>query len=290
MNRFLDKAAIVEEKNTEEKDSPWKLATVTRVEETKLILNAVPVWLTSLLIGACIAYGTTLYVKQAASMNLKINDSFKVPPASMLSLTAFSTLVSVPIYDRIVPILRKVTGNERGISILRRIGIGLALLTIDMVVAALVETKRLRMVGHEVLTRGGTKPVTMHVMWLIPQYSILGIGNSFYLTGLQEYFYHHVPDSMKSLGVALYLSGIGAGFFLSTFIINIVAYVTEINGKGWIAKDVNSSRLDKFYGLVAGLNVLNLCIFELLARRESYKTRKATEIDGSNSDGVETLP
>ncbi|TKY45524.1 NRT1/ PTR FAMILY 5.6 [Spatholobus suberectus] len=207
--RFLDNAAIVEEKYVEQKDNPWRLATVTRVEETKLVLNVVPIWLTSLTAGVCVAQGTTLFVKQAAAMNLKISKSFKIPPASMASIAAVGTLISVPIYDKIiVPILRKVTGNERGINILRRISVGLTLSVILMVVAALVEAKRLRM---------ETRHKTMSVLWLIPQYLIIGIADSFSLVGLQEYFYDQVPDSMRSLGMALYLSVLGLGSFLSSF-------------------------------------------------------------------------
>ncbi|KAG4989756.1 hypothetical protein JHK85_032739 [Glycine max] len=283
--RFLDKAAIVEEKYTEQKVSPWRLATVTRVEETKLILNVFPIWLTSLMTGVCIANGSTLFVKQAAAMNLKINNNFKIPPASMASVSSISIIISVPIYDRIiVPNLRKVTGNERGISILRRIGIGLAFSVIVMVVAAFVENMRLRMSGHENL---------MSVMWLIPQYLILGIGNSFYSIGLQEFFYDQVPDSMRSLGMALYLSVLGIGFFLSSFLIIVVDHVTAgKNGKSWIAEDVNSSRLDKFYWMLAVINALNFCLFLFLTKRHTYKTvqRKATEIDdGCHSDGVDTV-
>ena len=124
---------------------------------------------------------------------------------------------------------------------LPRIGIGLIFLVILMVVAALVENMRLRMPGHE----------TMSVMWLIPQYLILGIGNSFYSIGLQEFFYDQVPDSMRSLGMALYLSVLGVGFFLSSFLIIIVNHVTGKNGKSWIGKDINSSRLDRFYWLAS---------------------------------------
>ncbi|CAJ1863377.1 unnamed protein product [Sphenostylis stenocarpa] len=282
--RFLDKAAIVEEKYTEQKANPWRLATVTRVEETKLILNSIPIWLTSLIVGVCIAQGSTLFVKQAAAMNLNISNSIKIPPASMASVSAISSIISVPIYDKIiVPIMRKITGNERGISILRRIAIGLVFLVIHMVVAALVETKRLRMAGHE----------TMSVLWLIPQYLILGIGgDSLSLIGLQEYFYDQVPDSMRSLGMALYLSVIGVGFFLSSFLIIIVDHVTgNNNGKSWIAKDINSSRLDWFYWLLAVINALNLCFFLFLQKRYTYKTvqRKVTEIDGSNNDRVEIM-
>ncbi|KAL2333296.1 hypothetical protein Fmac_014509 [Flemingia macrophylla] len=291
--RFLDKAAIVEDNYTEQKDNPWRLTTVTRVEETKLILNVVPIWLTSLIIGVCIAQGSTLFVKQAAAMNLEISNTFKIPPASMASVSAISPIISVPIYDKIiVPILRKVTGNERGISILRRIGIGITLLIMAMVVAALVETKRLRMVEHEALTLGGTRHETMSVLWLIPQYLILGIGaDSLAIIGLQEYFYDQVPDSMRSIGMALYLSVLGTGFFLSSFLIMIVDHVTGKNGRSWIAKDIDSSRLDKFYWLLAVINALDLCLFLFLAKRYTYKTvhRKGTAIDDSNSDVVKTV-
>ncbi|KOM39158.1 hypothetical protein LR48_Vigan03g254000 [Vigna angularis] len=260
--------------DTEEKENPWRLATVTRVEETKLIVNVVPIWLTTLIIGVCIAQSQTLFVKQAAAMNLNIGHNFKIPAASMVSVTAICTMISVPTYDKIiVPVLRKVTGNERGISILRRIGIGLTLLLIIMVVAALVERKRLRMVGHEVVTEGGRKHETMSVLWLVPQYLMIGIGgDTLSIVGLQEYFYDQVPDSMRSLGIALYLSVFGVGYFLSSFLIIIVDNVTGKNGKSWIAKDINSSRLDLFYWLLAIINALNLCLFIFLAKRYTYKT------------------
>ncbi|KAK7305803.1 hypothetical protein VNO77_43715 [Canavalia gladiata] len=288
--RFLDKAAIVEEKYVEQKDNPWRLATVTRVEETKLVLNVIPIWLTTLIIGICIAQGSTLFVKQAATMNLKLGHSFKIPPASMGSVAAVGTLVTVPIYDKIiVPIMRKVTGNERGISILKRISIGLTLLAIAMVVSALIEAKRLRMVGHEVLIAGETEQRIMSVLWLIPQYFILGIADAFSLVGLQEYFYDQVPDSMRSLGMALYLSVIGVGSFLSSFLIIIVDHVTEKNGQSWIGKDINSSRLDRFYWLLAVLSALDLCVFLLLAKRYTYKIvqRRPKDTAGFKSEGVE---
>ncbi|KAL5164147.1 Protein NRT1/ PTR FAMILY 5.6 [Glycine soja] len=292
--RFLDKAAIIEEKRIEQKYNPWRLATVTRVEETKLVLNIIPIWLTSLTVGVTVGQGQTLFVKQAAATNLKLSHSFKIPPASMASVTAVGTLIAVPIYDRItVPIMRKFTGNERGISILRRISIGMALSVIVMVVAALVEGKRLRMATHEVLNVGETRHETMSVVWLIPQYLILGVGDSFSLVGLQEYFYSQVPDSMRSLGMALYLSVLGVGFFLSSFLIIIVDRVTGKTGNSWIGKDINSSRLDRFYWMLAVINALVLCVFLLVIKRYTYKAvqRRAIETDCCKSDGVEmTLP
>ncbi|KAF3975809.1 hypothetical protein CMV_000960 [Castanea mollissima] len=210
--RFLDQAAIIEEKdNISIEQNPWRLATVTKVEETKLLLNMIPIWLTSLTFGICIAQGPTFFVKQAATLNLKVTDNFKIPPASIIALGAAGMLVSVTIYEKIlVPTLRKVRGNERGINILQRIGIGMALSVLAMSVAALVEMRRLRAVDNELIRRGKTGPLSLSAFWLAPQTIILGIGDGFALVGLQEYFYDQRrvivtdgSDSYKGDGVEL---------------------------------------------------------------------------------------
>ncbi|KAD5317462.1 hypothetical protein E3N88_17408 [Mikania micrantha] len=106
----------------------------------------------------------------------------------------------------------------------------------------------------------------------------VGIADGFTLVGLQEYFYDQVPDSMRSLGIALYLSVIGAANFLSSFLITIVDHTTtKVSGKSWFGKDLNSSCLDHFYLLLAVITALNLCVYVLVTSRYSYKNvqRKA---------------
>ncbi|XP_028772954.1 protein NRT1/ PTR FAMILY 5.6 [Neltuma alba] len=268
--KFLDKAAIVDPREGEsaEKQSPWKLATVTKVEEMKLIINMIPIWVFTLPFGICVAQTSTFFIKQGASMNRKIND-FEIPSASIFTLAAIGMIVSITFYDKIlVPLLRRLTGNERGINILQRIGFGMIFSIATMIVAALVEQKRLRTLEKDPL-KG---PLSMSVFWLAPQFLIIGFGDGFTLVGLQEYFYDQVPDSMRSLGIALYLSVIGAANFLSSLLITIVDHATEKSGgKSWFGKDLNSSRLDRFYWLLAGITTVNLFMFVFFARRYSYK-------------------
>ncbi|KAJ1390024.1 Proton-dependent oligopeptide transporter family [Sesbania bispinosa] len=267
--KFLDKAAIVEnEGNLEQKQSPWRLTTVTRVEEMKLIINMIPIWVFTLPFGICASQTSTLFIKQGAAMDRKIGNGFEIPPASIFTLAAIGMIVSVAIYDKIlVPMLRRINENERGISILQRIGFGMLFSVITMIVAALVERKRLKVV--EMNPSKGS--ISMNVFWLAPQLLIIGFGDGLTLVGLQEYFYDQVPDSMRSLGIGLYLSVIGAGSFLSGLLITIVNNVTGKSGKGWIGKDLNSSRLDKFYWLVAAITTMNLFVFVFFARQYSYK-------------------
>lgn len=137
-----------------------------------------------------------------------------------------------------------------------------------MALAAVVERKRLSTAEEEV-----ADAIPMSVFWLSPQYMILGIADAFALVGLQEYFYDQVPDAMRSLGIAFFLSVIGASNFLSSFLIFVVDHVTQKDGRrGWFAKDLNKSRLDCFYRLLKVLSGIYLCVYVFLATRYSYKS------------------
>ncbi|KAL5973487.1 hypothetical protein ACLOJK_030138 [Asimina triloba] len=260
--RCLDKAAIVEGESMDH--NPWRLATVTQVEESKLVLNVIPIWLTTLMFGVCLAQSTTFFVKQGLTMQRKLTAHFTIPPASMATITALSNIITIILYDRIlVPYLRHAKQNERGISILTRIGIGMVFSMASMVIAAVLERKRLGSLPHH----------EMSILWLAPQFFMVGIADGFTLVGLQEYFYDQVPDGMRSLGIAFFLSVIGTSNFLSSLLITAVEHVTRkgTGGLGWFSEDLNKGHLDYFYWLLAGMSGVNLCVYVYVASRYSYK-------------------
>ncbi|KAL9398762.1 hypothetical protein Peur_007723 [Populus x canadensis] len=284
--KFLDKATIVKDREIgAENQNPWRLATVTKVEEMKLILNLIPIWLAMLPFGISVAQTATFFIKQGTTLDRNIGNGFQIPPASVYALAAIGMIVSVTIYEKIlVPVLRRATGNERGIKILQRIGFGMLFSISTMVVSALVERKRLGVVAKDPV-KGS---LSMSVFWLAPQFIIIGVGDAFTLVGLQEYFYDQVPDSMRSLGIAFYLSVIGAANFLSSLLITAVDHVTEKTGKSWFGKDLNSSRLDNFYWLLAGMTAANLILYVFLARRYPYKNvQSSVAVADCYKDGLE---
>uniref|UniRef100_A0A6M2ECU9 Major facilitator superfamily (MFS) profile domain-containing protein n=1 Tax=Populus davidiana TaxID=266767 RepID=A0A6M2ECU9_9ROSI len=284
--KFLDKATIVKDRETgAENQNPWRLATVTKVEEMKLLLNLIPIWLAMLPFGVSVAQTATFFIKQGTTLDRNIGNGFQIPPASVYALAAIGMIVSVTIYEKIlVPVLRRATGNERGIKILQRIGVGMLFSIATMVVSALVERKRLGVVAKDPV-KGS---LSMSVFWLAPQFIIIGVGDAFTLVGLQEYFYDQVPDSMRSLGIAFYLSVIGAANFLSSLLITAVDHVTEKTGKSWFGKDLNSSRLDNFYWLVAAMTAANFILYVFLARRYPYKNvQSSVAVADCYEDGLE---
>lgn len=267
--RFLDKAAVVD-------GGKW-LATVTEVEETKLVLAMVPIWLTTLAFGVTAAQVSTFFIKQGSVMDRRLGPSFEIPPASVFALAAVGMILAVAAYDKLLePYVRRAKGAaaERGISILQRIGVGMGFGILAMAVAAAVERRRLR----------SPSPASMSVFWLVPQFVLMGVGDGFALVGLQEYFYEQVPDNMRSLGIGLYLSVIGAGSFLSGVIIAAADRATSGGGsEGWFGKDLAHSRLDLFYWLLAVIGAINLGFYVLVATRYSYKQTVAKAATASSA-------
>ncbi|KAF2614541.1 hypothetical protein F2Q70_00008684 [Brassica cretica] len=253
--RFLDKAAI----KTCSGESP---CTVTKVEVAKRVLGLTYIWLVTLIPSTLWAQVNTLFVKQGTTLDRKLGSHFQIPAASLGSFVTLSMLLSVPMYDQyFVPFMRKKTGNPRGITILQRLGIGFVIQIVAIAVASAVEVKRMRVI-KEFHIASPKQVVPMSIFWLLPQYSLLGIGDVFNAIGLLEFFYDQSPEEMQSLGTTFFTSGIGLGNFLNSFLVTMVDKITtKGGGKSWIGDNLNDSRLDYYYGFLVVISVVNMGLF-----------------------------
>ncbi|XAR57476.1 hypothetical protein NMG60_11025634 [Bertholletia excelsa] len=201
--KFLKKALLAPDGSKDER----KVCSNNEVEEAKAVLRLIPIWITCLAYAIVFSQSSTLFTKQGVTMDRSVGPSFKIPPASLQSSISLSIVIFIPIYDRIfVPFARAVTQKPTGISMLQRIGTGILLSLISMVIAALVEKKRLDTALEYGLIDNPKATVPMSVWWLVPQYVLFGISDVFTMVGLQEFFYDQMPGDLKSIGLALYLS------------------------------------------------------------------------------------
>ncbi|XP_012467161.1 protein NRT1/ PTR FAMILY 8.3 [Gossypium raimondii] len=274
--KCLDKAAIVTDVETKSGgfSNPWRLCTVTQVEELKILIRMFPIWATGIVFSAVYAQMSTMFVEQGMMMDTKIG-SFTIPPASLSTFDVISVIFWVPIYDRIiVPIARKFTRKERGFSELQRMGIGLFISVLCMSAAAVVEIRRLQLAKElDLVDKQVAVPIS--ILWQIPQYFLLGAAEVCTFIGQLEFFYDQSPDAMRSLCSALSLLTTSLGNYLSSFILTLVTYFTTKGGQiGWISDNLNEGHLDYFFWLLAGLSFLNMLVYTLCASR--YKQKKAS--------------
>lgn len=143
MIRLLNKAAIVEEGEVRPDGSirnKWRLSSIQQLEEVKCLIRVLPVWASGIICFTAATQQYTFTVSQALAMDRHVRrgSSFQIPAGSMAVVSMLAIGVWVPIYDRfLVPLLRRVTHHEGGITLLQRMGVGLVLSVIAMAVAGI---------------------------------------------------------------------------------------------------------------------------------------------------------
>nr|CAN71100.1 hypothetical protein VITISV_000974 [Vitis vinifera] len=111
--------------------------TIDDVEEAKAVLRLFPIGATCLAYAIVYAQSSTFFTKQGFTMDRSIGSGFDIPAASLQAFIGLSIVLTIPIYDRIfVPIARTLTRKPSGITMLQRIGTGMFLSAISMVIAA----------------------------------------------------------------------------------------------------------------------------------------------------------
>ncbi|KAI3806091.1 hypothetical protein L1987_21983 [Smallanthus sonchifolius] len=265
--RFLDKAAV----KVEEPASEWKLCPVTQVEQTKQMVKMIPILCATFIPSTLMAQAHTLFIKQGTTLVRSIGPDFEIPPACLSVFVTISMLISLVVYDRLfVPLVRKYTKNPRGITLLQRMSVGIIIHIITMIVASRVERQRLGVANdHGIYKQGQIVPLKIYI--LLPQFALMGVADCFLEVAKLEFFYDQAPEGMKSLRTAYFMTSLGVGFFLSSFILSTVANVTKRNGhKGWILHNLNISRLDYFYEFYAVLSLVNFLLFLVVAKNFDY--------------------
>ncbi|KAJ0979606.1 hypothetical protein J5N97_015080 [Dioscorea zingiberensis] len=270
--RCFDKAAVVAQEDQTKAIDPWRLCTVTQVEELKSVVRLLPIWASGIIFSTVYSQMSTMFVLQGNTLDPHMGPHFKIPSASLSIFDTISVLVWVPIYDKlIVPAVRRITGNDRGFTQLTRMGIGLVISIFSMIAAGILEVVRLRIVARDNLY-GPDDIIPMSIFWQIPQYFIVGAAEVFTFIGQLEFFYDQAPDAMRSLCSALSLTTVALGNYLSTLLVIIVTHVTTKGGKlGWIPDNLNLGHLDYFYWLLAILSLLNFFVYLVIAKWYTYK-------------------
>lgn len=223
--------------------------------------------------AAVVSQQSTLFTKQGSTMDRRVG-GIVVPAAALNCVVSFTMITLVPVYDRaVVPLARRFTGHPAGVTTLQRVGAGMATSCLAMVVAALVEARRLRAASDASLVDRPGATVPMGVWWLVPQYLLVGLAKVFGDIGLDEFFYDQAPDGLRSVGLAMSLSVLGVGNYVSGVLVSVIDTATRSGGESWFSDDLNRAHLDYFYWILAAFAALEVVVFVYIAKRYIYKNK-----------------
>lgn len=246
------------------------------MEELKVLIRVIPIWASAVVYYVALVQQQTYVVFQALQSDRRLgNTNFKIPAATYTIFTMFSLTIWIPIYDRIiVPRLQRLTKKEGGLTILQRMGIGMVIAIVTMLLSGIIEERRrtlalTRPVGEDP-RRGAIS--SLSGLWLIPQLTLTGLSEAFTIIAEVEFYYKQFPENMRSIGGSLTFVGFAASNYLSGLLISVVHRTTDGAATGdWLPDDLNKGKLDYFYYLVAALGVLNFGYFLVSARWYKYK-------------------
>ncbi|KAL2332067.1 hypothetical protein Fmac_019648 [Flemingia macrophylla] len=248
--RFFNRAALITDGDLQLDGSiekRWRLCTVQQVEDFKSVIGILPLWSSSIFLSTPIAVQGSMTVLQALVMDRQIGPHFKFPAGSIMVIPLISTSIFLFFLDRVVWPAWSKLNNGKSPNILQRIGVGHVFNVLSMVVSAIVESKRLKMV-HSNPTKA------MSILWLLPQLALVGMGEAFHFPAQVAFYYQQLPQSLRSTSTAMISMIIGISFYLSTALINQVRWSTH-----WLPDDINNGSVDNLYWMlvvVGGINLL----------------------------------
>ncbi|XP_069122940.1 solute carrier family 15 member 4-like [Argopecten irradians] len=241
------------------------------------VLRVLPVFLLIIMYWAVYSQMQSTFFLQSERMNVMVGD-VKMPAAVLNIFNTVIILVLIPIIDRgIYPLLAK---YGRSPSHLQRIGFGMILAALSVVVAGILEIYR----KQELSESGGIiqeladdkfNASTLSVFLQVPEFALVGASEVFASISGLEFAYSEAPDFMQGLVMGLFLMTSGIGNYVSTLILVIVKAASA--GDPWFPDEINEGKAEYLFFLIGGLMVVNFFVFLIIAKL--YKSRASSEAD-----------
>ncbi|KAI4353242.1 hypothetical protein L6164_002207 [Bauhinia variegata] len=275
--KILDKAAIIREASNlspERQEEKGELCGVKEVKEVKSLIPVIYMGLTFLAHSLVVASGNTYFVEQQSNLNPKIGEF-------TISASIFFVLRS-SIRD-IVIFSIWLFGFTQRLKTTWRIGTGMFYAVLCFIAAWLVELHRLRLIEREGVLQYSKKILPMSVLWLIPQYFLLGLMEALALNGLGNFFYDHVPKSMRKFEQPFSEIVLSIGTFFS------VPFVLIFGSS--FKETINTSHLNKYFLVLAILSFVFFCIYLYYSSgynfKEVYSVHEESDLMKQTSEEIQ---
>ncbi|XP_042485030.1 protein NRT1/ PTR FAMILY 4.3-like [Macadamia integrifolia] len=274
--RFLDKAAI----SCGMTPSKWSLCTVTQVEEAKIVLRMLPIFISTVFAYIPMHLLVNFSLLQTNTMSSTRLGTFYDSPVSILAFLSALQMVFIVVYDQLlVPLAKMITGYQTGITRLQRVGVGFMVVPLAMCIAAMMERERKRIAEDYDLIDSKNAYLPMST-WLGLQYFAIVIFGVFTYIGLLEFFNSETSRGMKSMGSAMFNCMIGLSSLLSSVLVNVLKNACrdgDDGRNGWMeGNNLNKTYLDRFYWLLSLFSLVGFLNYLYWANKYVYKRNRLT--------------
>ncbi|CAK6449576.1 unnamed protein product [Pipistrellus nathusii] len=212
---------------------------------------------------------------------------YKIPEAWLLLANVVVLLVLVPVKDRLLDpwLLRR----QLLPSALQKMALGMCFSFASVLVAGFLEMKRLEYIHHNqtVSQQIGDSvyyAAPLSVWWQTPQYLLIGVSEMFASIPGLEFAYSEAPRSMQGAVMGIFFSLSGVGSLLGSGLVALLSLP-----RGWLhcpedQGNINNCRMDRYFFLLAGVQVAAALLFVWISRRYERAARSPAAQSGPGRD------
>lgn len=230
----------------------------TFVDDAKRIMSIFAL-LPSLVINSSLYFQqSSRWVFQANLMDRKLGNT-EIEPDQVQVVNAISVIVLVFVCEYVlIPLLSKIYIRTH----LHLVSVGILASILAFVCAALLQFQ-INSAGHG----------NVHVVWMIPQYFLLALGEVLVYVQFTQFCYREAPIQMKSILQATFAVVIGCGNLIVALIVS-VEFFEEIAYE---------------FLLFAGIVTIAMFVFIFLSTRYNYAKEDAKITEDDVDDKVENI-
>ncbi|KAF2562588.1 hypothetical protein F2Q70_00018588 [Brassica cretica] len=266
--RFVEKAAVITDPNELNEEGKaknnWRLCSVEQVKNLKCVTGILPVWVTGIACFMLTDQQNIYGILQAIQMEKTFGHNFQVPAGWMNLVSMITLAVWISLYECVIlPIARQITGRKQRLNMKQRIQIGIVMGIACMLVAGFLEKAR-----REAALKKGSFVSPVSIVVLLPQFMLAGLTEAFSAVALMEFLTVKMPEHMRAVAGAIFFLSSSIASYICTLLINVIDSVTRKEGRSWLGdKDLNKNRLEYYFFIIGGVQVLNLLYFRFFASR-----------------------
>uniref|UniRef100_A0A2C9KZL8 Major facilitator superfamily (MFS) profile domain-containing protein n=1 Tax=Biomphalaria glabrata TaxID=6526 RepID=A0A2C9KZL8_BIOGL len=258
------------------------------VEGLADVISVLPFCLLVIMYYAIYSQTTSSFFVQSERLDVRLG-SINVPAAMLNTIGNISIIILIPVIDRLFyPCMKKI---GLPLTYLKRIGAGMVLSVVAVVVAGVVEIYRKDVMNQpggshvQVLANENFTASSMSVFVQVPQFAIVGASEIFTSVTCLEFAYTQAPASLQGLLTGLFLAAWGIGNLVSMAILLVVKRATILDP--WYGDEINHVKMENLMFLLGGLMAANFVIFCGVALRFKYKETAPNLNSTKNKDKIE---
>ena len=174
-----------------------------------------------------------------------------------------------------------------------RLVFGMSMSALSVILAGLLETYRLDIIQYnqdvvvQVIDNTTFYAANLSVMWQIPQFTLVGLGEVFCSVSCIYYAYSAAPRSMQSLIMGLFYFFTGIGSFIGSILLRSLASFVYSSIKN---DDINcpNCHLNYYFYILAILQIFGILIFIVVDSRFSIAQQSYLQDETTGDEEVLT--